>query len=77
MPHYMMMMIYSPVYIIMYLVIMSVSLHLIKYFESNRTSANVEVISKIVFRKENSFISTLARACGVPAVGVRAADCWQ
>ena len=26
---------------------------------------------------KNAIFSLLARACGVPAVGVRAVDCWQ
>ena len=35
-----------------------------------RSTAGSDVVATII-------ISLLARACGVPAVGVRAVDCWQ
>ena len=35
-----------------------------------RSTAGNDVVATI-------FIRILARACGVPAVGVRAVDCWQ
>ena len=54
------------------------------FFHIDQNKNRFFYIAKLEILQANSPLSTyqggllfLARACGVPAVGVRAADCWQ